>query len=157
MISCGEYAVILERAAARVPAELLIGTKKLVKAVAIEAQSYIGHYQAGWAPLSKGTLEGGVSKSGHRYKGKIALGYAPPDNPLLRTGHMQATIEGRAEAMGTGAIGVVGSNNIIAKFQELGTRDMPPRPFLGLAMSRATPTIEIIFNEIAANILRGAP
>src|SRR6185437_2002544 len=64
-----------------------------------ETQDVIGHYQqaAGpfkaWEPLSEATLLGGVTPEGHHFPGKIELGYAPPDNPLLRTGHMRGSVE----------------------------------------------------------------
>lgn len=145
MISCGEFSEILEKAALRVRPELIKGTKEVVEAVAIEAQSYLGHYQAGWKSLAASTLADKAAKG------------LPSPSPLLRTGHMQATIESRAEADGTGAMGVVGSNNLIAKYQELGTSKMPPRPFLSLAMSRAGPVIEMVFGTVAARILGKAP
>jgi hypothetical protein len=89
-----------------------------------EARESIGHYQeaAGpfdaWAPLADTTLNGFDSK-GHHFPGKIELGYAPPDNPLLREGDLR------------------GSDSDIAVWQELGTSNakhpIPPRSVLGRA------------------------
>lgn len=103
-----------------------------------EAQATIGHYQeeAGpfkaWAPLSEATLYGGVTAEGHKFLGKVELGYAPPDNPLLRTGHMRGSIEFEAEEHRL----VLGTYDPIAYWQEFGDYKLPARSFIGAAMFR---------------------
>jgi len=96
------------------------------------AKAQIGHYLTEddgkfgpWLPLAESTAED-----------KEKQGYAPPDNPLLRTGDMRDSIEytvGGSEA-------AVGSNSDIALYQEMGTHGpgvgpsgfhVPPRSFLG--------------------------
>lgn len=113
------------------------------KVVQDEARHEIGVYQAAagpfkaWAPLAPRTM---VEKE--------RLGYAPPDNPLLRTGELRDSIDrvvGHDEA-------VIGSNSMIAVYQELGTggsHPTPPRSFLGGAAMRKA--------EECAHILGAAP
>jgi hypothetical protein len=113
------------------------------KTIEAAAKAKIGNYQeaagpfSAWAPLSDNTLYGGVSESGHRYPGKIELGYAPPDNPLLREGDMRDSIEHKV----IGNEVHVGSNSDIAVYQELGTTKIPPRSFLGGAAFEQAPKI----------------
>lgn len=100
------------------------------------AKGKIGEYQpaagpfAAWAPLAETTLEGWDSPWGVHYPGKVELGYAPPDNPLLRTGELRNSIN-RA-IFGNGAA-AVGSDSPIAVWQEFGTERIPARSFLGAA------------------------
>lgn len=148
MISCKQMAEKLEFAAIRARNELDIPTEALMKAVSIEAKTFIGNYQDGWKPLAESTLDGW-----HGHPGKIELGYAPPDNPLLREGDMRESIEGAAETTGYGAQGVCASKSKIALYQEIGTEKIPPRPFLATAMMRAQPAAEIVFGQFAMTLL----
>jgi hypothetical protein len=103
-----------------------------------EARATIGEYQdaAGpfpaWPELSEATLYGGVNEVGYHYPGKVELGYSPPDNPLLRTGQMRASIEHEASE----AQVIFGTNDPVAVFQEFGTEKMPARSFIGATMYR---------------------
>lgn len=113
------------------------------RVIEAEAKHEIGTYQSGagpfdrWAPLAESTLEGW---GGH--PGKIELGYAPPDNPLLRTGALRDAIdhsvEGHEAAIGVPSrIVTVNDKSVdvgdVAIWQELGTAKIPPRSFLGRA------------------------
>ncbi len=151
MISILELAEALEWASVRARNELDIPTEKLMFALEIEAKGFIGEYQEGWAPLAESTLQGWGP-----FPGKIALGYAPPDNPLLRTGAMRASIKHAAEAVSDGAVGAIGSNDPIAGYQEFGTRTIPPRPFIGLAMGGSESQATVIFGEFALELLTRA-
>ena len=154
MISCKELAQILEWGAVRAKNELDIPTEALMVVLQTEAKSYIGNYQEGWAPLAESTLLGGTSPEGFRYPGKIELGYAPPDNPLLRTGQMRDSIEQAAASTGGGAMGMIGSDDPVALWQEMGTkRGIPPRPFLALAMMKSQEPATVIFGEFAMSLL----
>jgi hypothetical protein len=106
------------------------------------SRSYIGHYQnfsgpfGAWAPLSVNTLLGGVSPTGYHYRGKIELGFSPPDNPLLRTGALRDSIDFTVEHRAA----IIGSPDPVARYQEFGTQNtprhiaIPPRPFIGPAV-----------------------
>lgn len=100
---------------------------KVGKIVQEEAKHMIGRYQTGLAPLKDWP-----KLSPDTLADKEAQGYSPPDNPLLRTGEMRDSIE--FEASGFEAI--IGSKDIVALFQELGTVNIPPRSFLGGALVR---------------------
>ena len=85
--------------------------KKAAKLVQVEAKRVIGTYEYGWAPLKPATVA--RKRNG--------------DTPLLETGEMRKSIEytvGHKEAE-------VGTNSQIAVYQELGTKTIPPRSFLG--------------------------
>jgi hypothetical protein len=119
----------------------LVGTEALLEHELLEhvckdiekrAKEKIGEYQGragpfeAWKPLAESTLSE-----------KKALGYAPPDNPLLRTGEMRDSIEHKV----VGHTGYVGSDSNTALFQELGTVSIPARSFLGGAAFELEPKI----------------
>ncbi len=122
--------------------------EKSAKVVEDRAKEIIGHYQADtgpfdqWRPLAADTLAE-----------KERLGYAPPDNPLLRTGEMRDSIEHTVEARRA----LVGSNNDIAVYQELGTHGpnpgpdgyhVPPRSFLGAAAFQKEAEVAELLGDI---------
>jgi len=101
---------------------------RAAKVIQDRAKAILGHYQEEgktgpfppWAQLKQRTIEE-----------KERLGYAPPDNPLLREGDLRDSIEHTVVSTDEAA---VGSNSIVAVAQELGTsRGIPPRSFLGAA------------------------
>jgi hypothetical protein len=138
----------LQWASVRAKNELEVPTKALMIVLADRAKEYIGNYQSGWAPLAESTLNGW---NGH--PGKIELGYAPPDNPLLREGDMRESISGDAGLVPFGARGVVGSDSKIALYQEIGTIRIPPRPFLALAAMNGYDRASLIFGDFALKLL----
>lgn len=142
MIDSAEMARILEVAAFKARNLLDVPTEELMIVTAHLAQSFIGHYQSGWAPLKPSTVDQ-----------KTRLGYAPPDNPLLRTGELRDSIEAAAALDPTGAIGVVGSKDKVALYQEMGTSKIPPRMSMGLAMHETYASADRIFGDFAVKIL----
>ena len=99
------------------------------KIVRDEARSEIGHYQpargpfGAWAPLADSTLAE-----------KMNLGYAPPDNPLLRTGDLRASIGYTVTWSPAGASVHIGSDAVQARILEMGDNHIPPRSYLGGAL-----------------------
>jgi hypothetical protein len=67
--------------------------------------------------------------------------------PWLRTGALRASIGNEVD----GNVGVIGSSSDVAVDQELGTRSVPPRPFLA---STAADTVEDIAALIATVVAR---
>jgi phage gpG-like protein len=112
-----------------------------------EAKQEIGTYQGAagpfvaWAPLADSTL---ADKERH--------GYAPPDNPLLRTGEMRDSIERTVEPHEA----AIGSDSEIAVYQELGTATIPARSFLGGAGFRMAPHVAHLIGASAVQELIGA-
>ena len=149
--SCGEFAAYLLSIAPLAEAAQAHGMRDAAVIVQEEAQRELGHYQPAvgpyreWAPLAESTLEGWDDSHGNHHPGKIELGYAPPDNPLLASGELKYSIEisynSREAAIGvpdeTVGDGSDGNRerNIgdVAVDLEFGTRDMPARSFLGRA------------------------
>jgi|ERR1039458_2089062 phage gpG-like protein len=118
---------------------------KTMESVALEAKAYIGHELSEWPALAESTVE---EKSKLGYTGRLSA-----TDPLLRTGEMRASIG----AYAVGSVGVVGSNEKKALWQEMGTLratgSIPPRPFIGMAMSRAEPQAMLFFGELAVAML----
>lgn len=79
-------------------------------------QQTSGPYPA-WLPLAESTK-----------KQRVAQGYAP-DNPLYRSGDLMNSIHHKSDAESV----VIGSNEDIMVWQELGTHTIPERPVLGPA------------------------
>lgn len=97
--------------------------KKCAEVIEKDAKNRIGEYQPttgpfpAWEPLADSTEQE-----------KARLGY-PVDAPLLRKGNLRDSI--RHEVSGHEA--VIGSQSGIAAYQEFGTEQIPPRPFIGPA------------------------
>lgn len=121
-------------------------TETIATAAQERAQAKIGHYQQGieafpaWAPLADSTLAE-----------KRRLGFAPPDNPLLRTGELRESIEKRVDRLAGQA--QVGSNSDVMVYQELGTKTIPPRPVLGPTGAEVMQTIEKLIGPHIDDVL----
>lgn len=133
------FAAFLAARAAELPQAQTKALEAGAKLVQEDAKHRIGTYQAAtgpfgaWDRLSSATLEGFHHPRAGRIPGKEELGYAPPDNPLLREGHLRDSIAVTARDQEA----AVGSPEKIAIWQELGTPNamypIPPRSFLGAA------------------------
>lgn len=122
------------------------GLVQVANRVRDAAKAKIGEYQEesgpfpAWEPLAASTLEE-----------KERLGFSPPDNPLLRTGEMRDSIS--ATVVGRDAI--VGSTSDKALWHELGTKHIPPRPFLGPAAHEQQHFIERLIGRAFYKVLGG--
>jgi hypothetical protein len=143
MMTCLQLAERLERAAIRARNELDIPTKALMIVVAAQAKEAIGTFKYDWPELAASTQADRVSK-----------GY-PADEPLLRTGEMANSIQHKSEIVFGGAEGVVYSTDPVAVFQEMGTKNIPPRSFLYGAMRRSQHEMGRIFVAFAVKLLTG--
>ncbi|HTI81731.1 MAG TPA: hypothetical protein VL614_14885 [Acetobacteraceae bacterium] len=153
MMTFRQFAEHMERAADAVP-EAIAGVVVEVTALAVvRAKDMIGTYQPGWDPLHEATLMGFWHKRGPYIPGKNELGFAPPDNPLLRDGGMRDSIEGEA----IDNTGVIGSPEKKMLWQEMGTpnADYPiePRPVLAKAVMDSIPDIERLCGEAMVRLL----
>ncbi|HTU54968.1 MAG TPA: hypothetical protein VMF62_13455 [Acetobacteraceae bacterium] len=110
-----------------------------------EAKREIGHYQqaAGrfpaWPKLKPATIAE-----------KMREGYAPPDNPLKRSGWMRASIEHQVHAEALSGEAQIGSNDPVAEYQEEGTERMDARSFLGRAAVRKEEEVVGLLGEAVA-------
>jgi hypothetical protein len=101
------------------------------KAIQADAKARIGSYQDGvgpfpaWANLAEATVDDRLRK-----------GFTP-DDPLLRTGGLRDSIKVAV----TGSEAAIGSESMIALYQEQGTAKIPPRPFLGPAGFNSKETV----------------
>lgn len=152
LTSFEQAAALFLARAAELRVELEAGLHKVGAHIETVAKEEIGHYQPAegpfpaWAPLAQTTLEGWGG-----YPGKIELGYAPPDNPLLRTGEMRESIGHEVHDLEA----VIGSNDETLLYQELGTAAMPPRPVLGPAAHKSKPAIEMLIGAALVTGIAG--
>jgi len=130
-----EFAVFLGTLAVKEKAAEQVALRKVGELVEKAAKKKPGTYQPGWAPLAATTLDGWGP-----YPGKVALGYSPPDNPLLRDGTMRDSYQ---HSVGVGEV-TIGSNLSVALFHELGTSKMPARPVLLPAATENIDKIKLI-------------
>jgi HK97 gp10 family phage protein len=108
-----------------IPNAIAGSVEYLGQRIAERAKSYMGHPQIEghggfppWPPLAASTLE----KKG-------------ANTPLFDTGEMQASVQ---YAVKSPVEVEIGSNIPYARFQELGTADMPARPFIHPAAIEVT-------------------
>lgn len=125
--SLGHFAAHLVLLDAKVALAAHHGLKRVAVAIEKTAKSEFGHYQpavgefSAWAPLAESTV-----------KDRTAKGFAP-DDPLLRDGKLlRDSITNQVEGMEA----IVGSNEDVMVWQELGTEKLPPRAVLGPAAIR---------------------
>lgn len=107
------------------------------------AKSEFGTYQRAsgkfpaWAPLTESTMEQ-----------KTKLGYAPPDNPLLREGDLRNSIKHEVKDF----TAIIGSTSPIMHYHEFGTSKMAMRPVIGPAAFRNK---KFIYKAIGAYVVSG--
>ena len=153
----------LEKMAAAVERATPTGLEAAASLVEKAAKAEIGTYQEAtgpfndWVPLSQATLEGFYAEGIGRVPGKIELGFAPPDNPLLRTGELRDSYEHTVQ----GHEASIGSNLDIAVWQELGTPNarfpIPPRSVLGAAASRNEDRVVDLMASPCVRAMAGLP
>jgi hypothetical protein len=139
-ISLSEFAHILEEGpklgSGEILGDAMVSACKLVRR---KARGMIGVEQPIWPGLAESTIQ---DKRRHGY---------PVPKPLLRTGEMRDSIEIDAphwESPGV-CVGYVFSNNPIARYQEMGTMHIPPRPFLSTAAMACEPQVHQMFATAA--------
>jgi HK97 gp10 family phage protein len=108
--------------------------EKAAVVVETEAKRVIGTYDYGWTPLAESTL---AKKSA--------------DTPLLETGEMRDSIEHTVH----GNEAEIGSNNDKALWQEYGTSRIPPRSFLGGALTHKEAEIVKMIGQDIVKVIEG--
>lgn len=115
--------------------------EKGAKIIEDEAKRVIGTYDYGWpelAPATQSTRE--------------SLGY-DPDEPLLREGTLRDSIE---HTIVSDREAVIGSNEDVAVYQELGTATIPARSFLaGAASAKGKECAEILGETVISTVFGG--
>lgn len=132
---------MLEEASLRCEAELQLDLLKIGEMTKTMATEYIGHEMNEWPALAASTV-----------KEKEKLGYVnqvSATDPLLREGDMRDSIQVEQADL----VVAVGSADKVALYQEMGTKHMPPRPFLGLAMRNSILEALDLLGETAKRLL----
>ena len=140
------------------------GLRAGARIIGNEMRGEIGEYQHGdagfedWPNLTPGTLDGFGP-----LPGKVALGQAPPDNPLLANGTMRDSI---GEKFGEDAA-AIGTDDKVAIYQNEGTDErgvpfhrgekaspgVPGREFVGRSGFRAAPDAVAAIGEAVVKAL----
>lgn len=121
-----QFARELSSASASISTGLEANFRVIVKEIEETAKEEIGVYQPAygafdaWVPLAE------LTKAD-----RVRQGYSE-DEPLLRSGELRESIQ--SEVVGLAAI--VGTKSEIGLWQEVGTKHIPPRPFIGPAYVR---------------------
>lgn len=113
--SIGEFIQFMAGQAASLEAVQLHVLEQSAKLIQHQAQRAIGTYDYGWPQLAESTQAE-----------RARLGF-PENEPLLRTGELERSIEHRVVSPWEAA---VGSDHQVAVWQELGTTRIPARSFL---------------------------
>ena len=140
--SLGSFAAHLLTIEADLKLSQEVCVEKACRMVEKEAKTAIGTYRYDWPRLEPETVA-------RKAKG---------DTPLLETGELRDSIEHIVGREGTEVVGYVGTNNPIAKYHELRTRNIPPRSFLGeAAMRQEHKILAMMERTIAATFDHGGP
>lgn len=111
-----------------------------------QAKALIGTYQSAYSPFAAWQELADATKAQ-----RVQLGYTEND-PLLRSGDMRDSID----HLSSHTLGVVGSAEDVAVYQELGTPTIPPRSFLGLAAHlRAQDIANLLGRGVVATLVGG--
>jgi phage gpG-like protein len=136
----GDWAEFLAAAAAEHEA-VDLAVEHCARLIAARAKNLIGHEHAFWPPLAESTLAQKAANT-----------------PLLESGELRDSIEWSAphhEGFGE-TVGYVGSNNPKAAWHEMGTKHIPPRPFIGAAARMSEHKIyESLNTLVGAMALKG--
>jgi hypothetical protein len=138
-----EFELMLEASLATVVPRIEIGLDKVGMLAESIAAEIPGHYQPGWAPLAASTLAD-----------KAAQGFAVP-SPLKRTGEMAESYRKEVDPFALQL--VIGSPDLKALWQEMGTVHIPPRPVCEPALKNSLPYAADVFGAIAVSLLTGKP
>ena len=91
-----------------------------------------------------------------RYRPKrIAFASQPFEFPNSDTGVLVGSIQVEIIDSLKNPTALVGSNHEYAKFLEFGTRNMAPRPWLGLAAQNEADTIKKHFQAVSKDLVKG--
>ena len=121
-----QFARELSSSSARIATGLESSFRVIVKEIEETAKEEIGVYQPAYGPFDAWAPLGESTKAD-----RIRQSYSE-DEPLLRSGELRESIQ--SEVVGLAAI--VGTKSKIGLWQEVGTKHIPPRPFIGPAYVR---------------------
>lgn len=117
---------------------------KAAKVVQDAAKDKLGEYQEAAGPFWEWNELEPATIAQHN---RLGVG----ESPLLVTGELYASIERKVDGM----TAHIGSDNPIAEYQELGTKNIPPRSFLGGAAFESVDEVVKIIGEDIAIALAG--
>ncbi len=141
MMTLSELASRLEAAAARVEPDLEVVLGKIGTHAQVIAAEFIGHELPQWKPLAESTV-GEKRRLGY-------VGHVSATDPLLRTAHLRESIKVSVQLHEV----AVGSEEKIALWQEMGTRRIPARPFMGPAMMASMDYASDLMGELVVRLL----
>ena len=139
MMTTEQFAEALADQIKTVRPRLEIGLDKVGMLAESIAAEIPGHYQPGWAPLAASTIAD-----------KEAKGFPVP-SPLKRTGEMAASYKKEVDPFNLELM--IGSPDLKALWQEVGTVHIQPRPVCEPALKNSLPYAVDVFGKIAVAVL----
>lgn len=147
-MSLKQFARHLQRASVRSQAGQTRAMAEIANLVKETAKDLIGHENvpghgpfASWRPLADSTVE---AKRAKGQTGRISA-----TDPLFGTGELRSSIEATHDH----DTAVVGSDDPVMLYMEFGTKTIPPRSTIGLAMSmKADEATDILVKHILGPI-----
>jgi hypothetical protein len=125
--SIPEFVAFLRTRPAAVEVARRRGMEAAAETFQTTARDMIGEEIPSWADLAPATV-GEKARLGYR-------GHVSDTDPLLRTGELRASIHGTVDGMRV----VLGTDDVVAEWQEFGTARIPPRPFIAPTVHNGAP------------------
>ena len=146
MLTLAEWIASFQMQAARTRGhETTLEVEHALGHLAKNAQDMIGRENNGWKALAESTVE---------EKQRLGFtGQRSATDPLLRTGVLESSISAQADRQGLTIKGVIGSDDEVAIYQEMGTSRIPPRPFLSSALIEGKQIVEESMGQFLTNVL----
>jgi HK97 gp10 family phage protein len=142
-MTLAEFAKLMDTALDECRPKLQADVVKIGELVKAKAKEMIGHELPLWPPLRPATV---ADKARRGYVGRISA-----TDPLYREGSLRESIAMDADPAALAVI--VGSNDRVGAYQEIGTSKMPPRPFLMPAMMQSQEAIAEKLGKSAVSLL----
>ena len=112
------------------------GLELSAKLIQADAKHQLGHLQPQVGPFPEWEELADSTKADKERNDYV---FNADYNPLVRTGELMNSIEYEVNMSALEAI--IGTKNIIGAYQEFGTKNIPPRPFMGTAAFKLGPII----------------
>lgn len=98
-------------------------------------------------------MEHAMGKAVLLVEGEAKMKATRRPGPMVRTGRLRASITPKVERIGGGVRGTVGSNVEYAPYVELGTRRMPPYPYLWPALKAKTEEVIKVLDRFLKDVV----
>lgn len=141
--SFADYLKQIEKMVYEAPKAEKIILETVGREVEKNAKDKFGHYQEAFGKFDKWP-----ELADSTQQDRLRKGYTPND-PLLRDGTLKESISHTVH----GNTVTIGSDSPVMVYQELGTKNIPPRPVLGPALYEKRARIKVLCSEVMFALL----